>query len=394
MENFVFYSPTKVYFGKGAQKSTGEYLKAIGAKKVLIHYGSERVVKDGLMKEVTDSMQACGVEYVMLGGVVPNPRVSLVRKAAELVRAEQVDFILAVGGGSVIDSAKGIALAAANDCDIWDIYEGKAHPATALPTGNILTLAAAGSETSEHSVLTNEENWIKTGYGHEMLRPKFTVMNPELLLSLPKYQTAAGVTDIIMHTLERYFSPACYSELTDRIAEQVLKITIEYGKKCVENPADYDARAELMWAGSLSHNDLTGCGRGSDWATHNLEHELSAKFDVTHGAGLAAVWGSWARFVYKTDIMRFARYGVNVWNVPMDYIKPENTALNAIKATEDYFASIEMPISITQLLDGKAVTDADIADMAKRCTGGEQGKIGGFVRLGIQEAAEIYKNAK
>lgn len=394
MDNFVFYSPTKVYFGRDTQKSTGEYLKAFGATKVLIHYGSERVVKDGLVGEITASIKACGIEYIMLGGAVPNPRVSLVRKGAELAKSENVDFILAVGGGSTIDSAKGIALGAVNDCDIWDFYTGKATPKSALPTGNVLTLAAAGSEMSEFSVLTDEDSWIKTGYGHEMLRPKFTVMNPELLLSLPKYQTAAGITDIIMHTLERYFSPACYTELTDRIAEQVLKTTIEYGKKCLVNPSDYDSRAELMWAGSLSHNDLTGLGRGSDWATHNLEHELSAKFDVTHGAGLAAIWGSWARYVYKTDIMRFARYGVNVWNLPMDYINPENTALNAIRATEDYFTSIGMPVSITQLLGGKAITFDDIADMADKCTGGGNGQTGGFVRLGVNDAVEIYKNAK
>lgn len=393
MDNFVFYSPTKVYFGKGTQKSTGEYLKNCGAKKVLVHYGSERVIKTGLMDEITASIKSCGIEYVMLGGAVPNPRVSLVRKGAELSKAENVDFILAVGGGSIIDSAKGIALAAANDCNIWDIYTGITVPKPALPTGNILTLAAAGSETSEHSVLTNEDGWIKKGFGHEMLRPKFTVMNPELLLSLPAYQTAAGVTDIIMHTFERYFSPGSYSELTDRLAEQILKITIEYGKKCVENPNDYDSRAELMWAGSLSHNDLTGLGRGSDWATHMLEHELSGKYDVTHGAGLAAMWGTWARFVYKADVMRFARFGVNVWDLPMDYINPENTAIAAIRATEDYFTSIGMPISITQLLAGKDIDDEDIDDMANKCVG-SKGQIGGFVKLGLKEVTEIYKNAK
>lgn len=394
MENFEFYSPTRVYFGKGTQKSTGEYLKKYGVKKALIHYGSERVIKNGLMDEITASIKACGIEYIMLGGVVPNPRVSLVRKATELVKAEGIDFILAVGGGSVIDSAKGIALAAANDFDIWDIYSGKAEPKSALPTGNVLTLAAAGSETSDSSVLTNEDGWLKVGFTHDLLRPKLAVMNPELLLSLPNYQTAAGITDIIMHTFERYFSPGAYSELTDRLAEQILKITIEYGKKCVENPSDYNARAELMWAGSLSHNNLTGLGRGSDWSTHMLEHELSGKFDVTHGAGLAAMWGTWARFVYKTDIMRFARFGVNVWNLPMDYITPENTALAAIRATEEYFTSIGMPVNITQLLEGKTVTDADIDDMAYKCTGGGKGNIGGFVRLGLKDVTEIYKNAK
>lgn len=394
MDNFIFYSPTKVYFGKETQKSTGEYLKAFGAKKILIHYGSDRVIQNGLMDEITASIKACGIEYTMLGGAVPNPRVSLVRVGAKLAKSENIDFILAVGGGSVIDSAKGIAIAAVNDCDIWDIYDGKEPAKTALPTGNVLTLAAAGSETSAHSVLTNEDGWLKKGYGSELLRPKFTVMNPELLLSLPNYQTAAGITDIIMHTLERYFSPGGYTELTDRLAEQILKIAIEYGKKCIEQPDNYDARAELMWAGSLSHNDLTGLGRASDWATHNLEHELSGKFDVTHGAGLAAMWGTWARFVYKVDVMRFVRYGVNVWGLAMDYINPENTALAAIRATEEYFTSIGMPVSITELLKGREVTDADIADMADKCTHGGTSQTGGFMRLGLNEVTEIYKNAK
>ncbi len=393
MNNFTFYSPTKVYFGKETHKYVGEYLKSFGASKVLIHYGSERVRKNGLMDEITNSMKSCSIDFVFFGGAVPNPRVSLVRKGAELVRSEKVDFILAVGGGSVIDSAKGIAIAAVNECDIWDIYSGKTSSIGALPTGNVLTIAAAGSETSEFSVLTNEDGWIKIGHGGESLRPKFTVMNPEMLLSLPNYQTAAGTVDIIMHTFERYFSKGGTNELTDRIAEQVIKTAMEFGKKCIEDNSDYNAHAELMWAGSVSHNDMTGLGRDGDWSTHNIEHELSGKFDVTHGAGLAAIWGTWARYVYKEDVFRFVRYGANVLGLSVDYINPEKTALEAISKTEEYFASIGMPTTITKLL-GKEIKDADVDEMADKCTKGGKNKVGSFKSLDVLDVKKIYLLAK
>jgi len=393
MNSFEFYSPTKVYFGKNGAEKTGQAIKEFGGKRVLLHYGSDRVLNNGLMDTVTKSLDAVGIPYVMFGGVVPNPRVSLVREGAELVRKEQIDFIFAVGGGSVIDSAKGIALAACADCDIWDIWDNTVAPTKALPTANILTIAAAGSETSGSAVLTNEENWLKVGFGAPVMRPVFTIMDPELLYTLPPYQTAAGVVDIIVHSFERYFSQGGTNELTDRLAEEVLRVTMRYGSMCMEQPEDYEARSEVMWAGSVSHNDLTGLGREGDWTVHRLEHELSGKYDVTHGAGLAAVWGSWARYVYKADIMRFARYGVKVLDLPMDFENPENTALEAIRRTEDYFASIDMPINITDLC-GHEVSDADIEDMADKASHYGTRVLGSFMGLDRLSMVEIYKNAR
>jgi len=392
MNNFEFYSPTLVYFGKGNTDKIGPAIREFGGSKVLLHYGSDRVLKNGLMDKVVASLEAQGLGYVMFGGVVPNPRVALVREGAQLARREKVDFIFAVGGGSVIDSAKGIAIAACNDFDVWDVYIGKAQLKKALPNANILTLAAAGSETSEHTVLTNEDGWLKIGHGSALLRPKFTVMDPELLYTLPPYQTASGIADIMMHTLDRYFSPG-RGEATDLIAEQILRVTMRYGKRCMENPEDYEARAEVLWAGSLSHNDLTGLGRTGDWSVHRLEHELSGLYDVTHGAGLAAVWGSWARFVYKNDIMRFARYAVNVLDVPMDFVNPESTALEGIRRTEEYFTSIDMPINITDLV-GKEIPDADIEEMASKCSKDGSSTIGSFKVLSKADMIEIYKNSR
>ena len=393
MNNFEFYSPTAVYFGRDNTGKIGPAIRQFGGSKVLLHYGSDRVLKNGLMDKVVASLKAEGLEYVMLGGVVPNPRVALVREGAELCRREKVDFIFAVGGGSVIDSAKGIAIAACNDFDVWDAYSGKVEIEKALPNANILTLAAAGSETSKHTVLTNEEGWLKRGYGSSLLRPCFCVLDPELLYTLPPYQTASGIVDILMHTLDRYFTPGGYTETTDVIAEQILRIVMRYGKLCMENPKDYQARAEVLWAGSLSHNDLTGLGRIPDFAAHDLEHELSALYDVTHGAGLAAVWGSWARYVYKANVMRFARYATNVLDIPLDFINPENTALEGIRKTEEYFASIDMPINITDLV-GKEVSDADIELMAEKCSNGGRKTIGSFKKLGKADMLEIYKNSR
>ena len=393
MNSFEFYSPTNVLFGKDGAGKIGSYIKEYGGTKVLLHYGSDRVLTNGLMDAVVKSLDEAGLSYIMLGGVVPNPRVSLVRQAVELVRKEGVDFIFAVGGGSVIDSAKAIAMAAVNDCDIWDLFNRIVQPKNFLPNANILTIAAAGSETSAHSVLTNEENWLKQGFRHLGLRPKFTVMDPTLLYTLPPYQTAAGIVDIMMHTMDRYFSPGGTNEMSDSIAEALLRVTMRYGKRCMENPTDYEARSEVMWAGSLSHNDLTGLGRSGDFSPHRLEHELSGKYDVAHGAGLAAVWASWARYVYKANPMRFARYGVNVLGLPMDFEYPENTALEAIRTTEAFFASIGMPINMTDCV-GKEITDADIEDMAHKCSKKNTATLGTFMVLDKAMMIEIYKNAR
>ncbi|MDF2614500.1 MAG: bdhA 2 [Clostridia bacterium] len=393
MNNFEFYSPTKVIFGKNVENNVGAEVKAWGGTKVLVHFGGSSAKTSGLLETAEASLRAAGIDYVLLGGVVPNPRLALVNEGIALCRSEGVDFILAVGGGSVIDSAKAIALGVKYDGDVWDFYDGLAEPKAALPTANILTLAAAGSETSEHTVITNENGWIKKGYGHTLCRPKFTMMNPELTYTLPAYQTACGIVDIMMHTLDRYFSPGGCNEMTDRIAEDVLKTVIQFGRIAMKNPVSYDARSEIMWAGSLSHNDLTGLGRAGDWAPHQLEHELSGYFDVAHGAGLAAVWGAWARYVYKADIMRFVRYGMNVWGLPMNYENPEETALEAIRVTEEYFTSIGMPITITELV-GKEISDEVIAELTEKCTFFGTRTIGGLVILDKAEIADIYKAAR
>jgi len=397
MNSFEYYSPTKVLFGKDGAGKVGGAIKQYGGTKVLLHYGSDRVLKNGLMDKVVASLEAENIDYCMFGGVVPNPRLSLVREGAEFAKKENVDFIMSVGGGSVIDSAKGIAMAVCNDADIWDIYMGKAPIKAALPTGSILTIAAAGSETSKNTVITNEDGGIKVVIGGDIMRPKFTVMDPELMYTLPPYQTASGIVDIMLHTMDRYFAasqpPGVSNEMTDRIAEQLLKVTMHYGSICMQKPDDYEARSEVMWAGSLSHNDLTGLGLIPDFAPHKLEHELSGKYDVTHGAGLAAIWGSWAKYVYKADVNRFARYGVNVFDLTLDEANPENTALEAIKRTEDYFVSINMPINITDLV-GHEVSDEDIEDMADKCSRGGSMVIGSFMKLDKQQMIEIFKASR
>lgn len=393
VNNFKFYSPTKVIFGKGVENNVGAEIKAWGGTKVLIHLGGSSAKKSGLLDRVETSLNAAGVCYMVLGGVVPNPRLSLVQEGIELCRREGVDFILAVGGGSVIDSSKAIALGVKYDGDVWDFFDEIAEPKDVLPTANILTLAAAGSETSEHTVITNENGWLKKGYGHSLCRPRFTIMNPELTYTLPAYQTACGIVDIMMHTLDRYFSPGGCNEMTDRIAEDVLKTVVQFGKIAMEDPMNYDARSEIMWAGSLSHNDLTGLGRVGDWSPHQIEHELSAYFDVAHGAGLAAIWGAWARYVYKADVMRFARYGVSVWNLAMNYENPVETAMEAIRVTEEYFSSLGMPITITELIC-KEISDAVISELAEKCTFFGKRKIGGLVVLDKPQIIDIYTSAR
>ncbi len=321
---------------------------------------------------------------------MPNPRLSLVREGIELCRKEQVDFLLAVGGGSVIDSSKAIAMALANSAlDIWDIYDGKALPAASLPVGVVLTIAASGSETSNSSVITNEDGWLKKGFNNNLTRPKFALMNPELTYSLPPYQTAAGIVDIMMHTIERYFCSKKGNELTDRIAEQVLRNTIRYGKVCLEDPENYKARSEIMWSGSLSHNHLTGLGGDGDFSGHAIEHELGGMFDVTHGAGLAAVWCWWARYVLKTDINRFVQYAINVWDCVLDPSDPEVTALEGIKKTEEFFTQLHMPINLSQLGVGK-LNDAQMKEMANKCCYFGRRIVGTLKPLQAEDIEKIY----
>ncbi|MBR5967127.1 MAG: iron-containing alcohol dehydrogenase, partial [Lachnospiraceae bacterium] len=349
MFDFKYYTPTKVVFGKNTESRVAELVKEFGGTKLLIHYGGGSVVRSGLLKRVTDTLDAAGISYVTLGGAVPNPHLSLVYEGIELCRKERVDFLLAVGGGSAIDSAKAIGYGLANEGDVWDFYDYKRTAKGCMPLGVILTIAATGSEMSDSSVITKEEGLVKRGYSSDFGRPRFAILNPELTMTLPDYQTACGCTDIMMHTMERYFTNGGNMELTDSMAEGLLR-TVKNNALILKNdPKNYDARAEVMWAGSLAHNGLTGCGNdGGDWMTHKLEHELGGLYDVAHGAGLAAIWGSWARFVYKNCLHRFKRFALNVMEVE-DSGTDEEIALRGIEAMEDFYRSIDMPTNLREL---------------------------------------------
>lgn len=392
MKNFSYYTPTKVVFGKDTELETGRLVKEQGGTKVLVHYGSGSVKRSGLLDRVLASLKEEGIAFTELGGAVPNPRLSLVYEGIELGKKEGVDFVLAVGGGSAIDSAKAIAYGLKYDGDVWDFYLKKEFPKDAVPVGVVLTLAATGSEMSNSSVITNEEGWLKRGCNNDLGRPRFAVMNPELTYTLPEYQTMSGCVDIMMHTMERWFSHEQDTFLTDCLAVSVLKTVMRAAKRLLKNPQDYDARAEVMWAGSLSHNGLTGCGRDGDWACHQLEHELGGMFDVAHGAGLAAVWGSWARYVYKSDVNRFAKLMVDVLDIPYDYAEPEKTVLEGIEAMEAFFRSIHMPTSLREL--GIDPNEEEISELAYKCSFQETRTIGGIEKLGRKDMEEIYRMAK
>jgi len=333
-----------------------------------------------------------GISYVGLGGVVPNPRLSTVHEGIELCKKEEVDFILAVGGGSVIDSSKAIGYGVANDGEVWDFYEKTRMPKACTPIGAVLTIAAAGSEMSNSSVITKEEGWLKRGCNSDFSRCKFAIMNPELTYSLPDYQTASGCTDILMHTLERYLTLAENTMLTDGIGEALMKTVIHSAKVLIKDPEDYNARAEVMWAGSLSHNGLTGCGTTGDWSSHQLEHELGGMFDVAHGAGLAAIWGSWARYVYKEKPERFVQLAVNVLGIANNFLDADKTALAGISAMEDFFHSISMPTTISEL--GVKLTDEQIDELALKCSFERTRMIGGFKILDIEDMKNIYRMAR
>ncbi len=392
MNSFNYYTPTKVIFGRGAQDKVGEMVRAQGCKKVLIHYGMGSVKRSGLLDSVKSALDAENIDYTELGGAVPNPRLSLVYKGIELVKSEGVDFILAVGGGSAIDSAKAIGYGAANEGDVWDFYDRKRVPKACLPIGVVLTIAATGSEMSDSSVITKDEGGIKRGCNSDLCRPVFALLNPELTMTLPDYQTACGCTDILMHTMERYFTSKGNMEITDSIAEGLMRTVIKNAKILVENPKDYDARAEIMWAGSLSHNGLTGCGNGGgDFASHGLEHELGGMFDVAHGAGLAAVWGSWARYVYKDCLGRFYKFAVNVMGVE-NSISKEETALKGIEKTEDFFRQINMPTNMHEL--GINPTDEQIKELAHKCAVAAGGSKGSAKVLHEEDMLAIYEMAR
>ena len=421
MINFDFYTPTRVLFGADRENEAGKQVAAFGGHKVMIIYGKKggHVESSGLLERVHQSLNGAGLSYIDFSGVVPNPRLSLVKEGIRIGRSEGVDFLLPIGGGSVIDTAKGIGYGIANDFEMKDLLYGRVKTDKNLPIGVVLTIAAAGSEMSSSMVLTIEDGMMKRSYGHDCSRPKFAIMNPELTYSLPAYQTASGAADIMMHTMERYFTPTdTDTSLTDRIAEGLMVSVRDAAQVAVKEPENYEARATLMWAGSLSHNGLTGAGRVSDFGTHKIEHELGGMFDVAHGAGLAAVWGSWARYVYKTNPGRFAQFGKKVFGInissstnitpnsdaPEQPIKPspiitdpeltstDTAALAAITAWETWCHSISMPTTLTEL--GIHPTDAQIEEMAEKCVFGRNGHVGFFQPLTKGDIVAILKMAK
>lgn len=394
MRSFEYFAPTKVIFGKDSHLQIGDILKKENCHKVLIHYGGKSAVASGLIDEVSGCLTDAGIDFVTLGGVVPNPRLSKVREGIELCKKENVDFILAVGGGSVIDSAKAIGYGVANPwTDVWNFYLKTEVPTACLPIGVIPTIAASGSEMSNSSVITNEDGWLKRGATKcDLCRPKFALMNPKLTYSLPQYQTESGCVDILMHTMERYFVNIETMEITDSISESLMQTVIYNARILMREPDNYTARAEIMWAGSLSHNGLTGCGTGGgDWACHQLEHELGGLYDVTHGAGLAVIWGSWARYVYDVNPERFAQFATNVFDIPcgLDF---EKTALAGIEAMEDFFRSIKMPVSLHEL--GLDLDDQQIHELAFKCSYEDTRTIGVFKQLNMKDMEKIYTMAR
>lgn len=388
MENFTFYSPTFFVFGKESENQAGEYVKKFGGSKVLIHFGGSSAKKSGLLDRVEASLKKENIPFVELGGVKPNPRSGLVYEGIELCKKEKIDFILAVGGGSTIDSAKAIAAGVVYDGDFWDFYMGKAIE-KALPIGTVLTIAAAGSEGSPDSVITKEEGMFKRGASGNAIRPKFSILNPALTQTLPPHQTAAGITDIMAHLYERYLTNTKEVEVTDRLIEALLLTMKHEGPRVIADPDNYEARANIMWAGMMAHNNSCGVGRSQDWNSHNIEHELSALYDCAHGAGLAVTMPAVFKYVMNHNVMRFAQVAVRVWGCQMDFEHPEVTALEGINALQSFLVSLGMPKNFAEL----GAKEEDIPKLVEvLCRGdGRQGSISGFVTLNEDDCTKIYK---
>ncbi len=387
MRNFVYYAPTKVFFGKDTHLAVGEIIKSYGFKKIMMQYGMSSIKKNGLYDQIMKSLSDNGIEVVEMGGVEPNPKLSFVREAVKVAKAENVEMILAVGGGSVIDSSKYTAAGAVSDCDVWDFTTRKCEASEALPIGTILTISAAGSEMSGNAVVTNMEVNMKRGYGCDSFRCLFSILNPELTYSVSPYQTACGIVDIMTHTMERYFTPIEPTTLTDGISESLLRTVIEAGKVLVTDPHNYEARANMMWASSLSHNNLTGCGRDSFLAVHQLEHALSGEFDeVAHGAGLAVLYPAWAKYVYKLNPPRFAQFARNVWNVKE--LDDEKAALEGISRMEEFFRFIGMPSRIRDFNIPAGMSHR----LAELCTYGKTRTVKSFEELDYEKIVEIFES--
>ncbi len=392
MLNFDMYIPTRIIFGKDTQKNIGALLKP-HAKKVLLHYGGSSIKKSGLYDTVTASLKESGLEFVELGGVVPNPRLSLVHEGIDLCKKEGVDLILAVGGGSVIDSAKAIAVGLCYDGDVWELYEHAKSISAALPVATVLTIPAAGSESSNGSVITNEEKQRKLAFGSNLMRPLLSVMNPELFYTLPKNQIANGVADMMSHIFERYFTNTLQTDLTDGLCETTLKTIMKNALIVIQNPQNYDAWCQVGFGGTIAHNDLLGLGREQDWACHGMEHELSAIYDVAHGAGLAVLTPSWMQYVYKTNRNMFVQFAVKVMGVDGSYRDPDAIVMEGIARLRDFFKKMGLPSTLTEL----GIEESKFELMAKKATGagnGSEHPLGGLKKLYRQDVLEIYKLAK
>ena len=388
MENFSFSSPTEFVFGKGQETNAGKLVKKYGGTRVLVHFGSNSAKKSGLLDRVCKSLDDEGIFYIQLGGVKPNPRDTLIYEGIDICRKENIDFILSVGGGSCIDSSKGIAAGFYYDGDFWDMYMRKADVKKALPIGTVLTIAAAGSEGSGASVVTKEEGMLKRDIGSDLVRPRFSILNPELTCTLPAYQTACGITDIMAHIFERYFTNTLEVEVTDRLCESLLLTMVKEGPRVIEDPNNYEARANIMWAGTVAHNDIIGVGRSQDWNSHGLEHELSGLYDCAHGAGLAVIMPAWMEYVYKHNVMRFCQVATRVWGIQMNFENPEETALAGIKAFRKFLRGIGMPLDFEEI----GARAEDIPVLVDKLGIGD-GVRGGFMQLNKDDVTNIYKLA-
>lgn len=389
MDNFTFHNPTKIIFGKATENKVGAEVKRY-SQKVLLCYGGGSIKRTGLYDRVINSLKENNIEYFEISGVKPNPRLSLVKEGIKLCREKNINFILAVGGGSVIDTAKAIAVGVPYEGDVWDFYVGKARVKAALPVGTILTIPAAGSEASNSSVITNEEGWYKKGLTTDYIYPVFSILNPELTYTLPAYQTACGAADMMAHIMERYFTNTDNVELTDRLCEATLKTIINNVPKAIEDPEDYNSRAEIMWSATIAHNNLLNTGRIGDWASHAIEHELSAIYDIPHGAGLSIIFPAWMKYVYSHDINRFLKFSARVWDVDFHFSSPEEIALEGINRMMNFFKSIGLPVTLREA----GISDDKFEEMAGKCTNFGQHTVGNFVKLTRDDIINIYKLAK
>ncbi len=389
MDNFEFRNPTKIVFGRGTEEKVGAEA-AVYSKKVLLHFGGSSIKSSGLYDRVTASLKAAGVEWVELGGVKPNPRLSLVYEGVKLCKQYKLGLILAVGGGSVIDSAKAIAMGAVIEGDVWDFYLGKGAPVEALPIGTVLTLPAAGSEASTGTVITKEEGWLKRAVNSDLIYPRFSILNPELAFTLPEFQIACGAMDITAHLMERYFTNVKNVAFTDRLIEATLKTIIRQAPLILKNSKDYDAWSEFMWAGTIAHNNLLNTGRVGDWASHDIEHEISGIYDVAHGAGLAVVFPAWMKHVLHQDLNRFVQWAVRVWNVEMDVFNPEAAAREGIARMEAFIHSLGIGTTLGSL----GIKDDRIDEMADKCTNGNTRTVGNFVTLDRDAVRKILRLAE